>query len=640
MAQEVFQTQLTQVADDGSEVIVYPINSKKEVITGEIPVSQEALEMPASYPEERLEETISKIKLYLQNLSNIASIARNVVDNPSDNTNNLASTKATAALKLDIDNLNDALKQAQEDINSNSKSLDLLITEKCNEIKSHVSDLLTKNNGIAPNNMTSFHAYQNGDYVAISFTEPSDTVIENQTLSMVAGVKIIKKDTGFPNTPAAGIELLDIKREEFGKYASSGFLDKNVSVGKKYYYAAFPYNYNGIYNLNPVNRSSVEVTDLGIYGYDVNMSDSNPETRVSYPTDVTNHSYTPVTVDKSSGDYSMGSWSGCSLIKKIRPVMLKYDGTVDYELDHSNQNYKLDGTASDISNASYGGNAMVEFPKMYFKRWESDGMQHVRIAAKKVDSTYHCYQHMYNGKELETIYLPMYEGSVVSSKLRSLAGQTPESSNSGSTELNYITANGDGWQFDDWMNTIMVQHLLFMVGKSTDLQATFGNGNCNSKSKLTTGTTKAKGMFYGKSTKTEAVKVFWLENYYADRYDRKFGCIYYNGKIFIQPYPPYSTTKSSGTFIDTGISCGSIRGYVSKTKMTEYGEFPIEASGTSSTYIPDYCYYDNSGEYFLFWGGRYNYALHAGASVYLSYTFSDSHSNRGASLSYKSPKAA
>ena len=48
MAQEVFQTQLTQVADDGSEVIVYPINSKKEVITGEIPVSQEALEMPAS----------------------------------------------------------------------------------------------------------------------------------------------------------------------------------------------------------------------------------------------------------------------------------------------------------------------------------------------------------------------------------------------------------------------------------------------------------------------------------------------------------------------------------------------------------------------------------------------------------------
>lgn len=114
MAQEVFQTQLTQVADDGSEVIVYPINSKKEVITGEIPVSQEALEMPASYPEERLEETISKIKLYLQNLSNIASIARNVVDNPSENTNNLASTKATAALKLDIDNLNDALKQAQE----------------------------------------------------------------------------------------------------------------------------------------------------------------------------------------------------------------------------------------------------------------------------------------------------------------------------------------------------------------------------------------------------------------------------------------------------------------------------------------------------------------------------------------------
>ena len=114
----------------------------------------------------------------------------------------------------------------------------------------------------------------------------------------------------------------------------------------------------------------------------------------------------------------------------------------------------------------------------------------------------------------------------------------------------------------------------------------------------------------------------------------------YNGKIFIQPYPPYSTTKSSGTFIDTGISCGSIRGYVSKTKMTEYGEFPIETSGTSSTYIPDYCYYNNSGEYFLLWGGDYSNDLYVGAFVNLYNTFSNSPSGSGASLSYKSPKAA
>ena len=151
---------------------------------------------------------------------------------------------------------------------------------------------------------------------------------------------------------------------------------------------------------------------------------------------------------------------------------------------------------------------------------------------------------MYNGNELDYIYLPMFEGSSVSSKVRSIAGQTPMNSQTGATEKTQIEANGVGWQFDDWMDKQMVTHLLFLLGKSTDLQATFGNGHYTGGSQesnlLATGTLKSKGMFYGTSGNV-AVKFFWLENYYGGRWDRTYGVVYTtSGKILTKPYPPYN----------------------------------------------------------------------------------------------------
>ena len=92
--------------------------------------------------------------------------------------------------------------------------------------------------------------------------------------------------------------------------------------------------------------------------------------------------------------------------------MLNYDGTVAYELDHDDQTYKKEldssGTkvASDISNQNFTGNAMVEFPKMYFARWtDSDGkISHIRISntdlgnvtdsSGNILATYKCYAHI------------------------------------------------------------------------------------------------------------------------------------------------------------------------------------------------------------------------------------------------------
>lgn len=324
--------------------------------------------------------------------------------------------------------------------------------------------------------------------------------------------------------------------------------------------------------------------------------------------------------------------------------MLKYDGTVDYELNHDDQRYKLDGiTASNISDSSYAGNGMVEFPKIYFRRWEDASGGHVRLSNAEVDADFVCYQHMYDGMELDKIYLPMFEGSSVGGKVRSIAGQTPMNTQTGATEKTQIEANGSGWQFDDWMNAQMVTHLLFLLGKSTDLQATFGNGHYTggtaASSLLQTGTLKDKGMFYG-TNGNAAVKFFWLENYYGDRWDRKYGVVYTtSGHIFTKPYPPYNTDGSG--YEDTGITIsGTSGGYISKTKMTEYGEFPVVVSGSETTYQPDGCWFNTTQLNFLIWGAYCNAGLHVGAAFYVHNPFSHSHWSLGPSPAYKYPKAA
>ena len=116
MAQQVYQTQFTQVGDDGSEALVYPINTGKEVITGSVEIPEGELELPANDPEEKLEKTIATIKAYLNNLSNVAIVKRSVVDDPGDNSDNLPTTKATASLKAALDSLTATVAKNKEDI--------------------------------------------------------------------------------------------------------------------------------------------------------------------------------------------------------------------------------------------------------------------------------------------------------------------------------------------------------------------------------------------------------------------------------------------------------------------------------------------------------------------------------------------
>lgn len=227
-------------------------------------------------------------------------------------------------------------------------------------------------------------------------------------ITSLAGVKVVRREEHYPINETDGTLVIDIPYADFSKYAEKPYEDIGVETEIPYYYTAFPYTQSEhvCRDVGDTNRTQAVAKEYEKYGFDITQDNDDPNTRVSYPSDCLNANWEPITINLDEDKYFLGEWANTFFMKLIRPVMLNYDGTVAYELDHDDQTKTVDGYDSNISDEKFDGNAMVEFPKMYFARWtDSDGkISHVRISniqlpdevdsAGKSVASYHCYAHM------------------------------------------------------------------------------------------------------------------------------------------------------------------------------------------------------------------------------------------------------
>ena len=121
-----------------------------------------------------------------------------------------------------------------------------------------------------------------------------------------------------------------------------------------------------------------------IYGWHVNPDISNSSNAVTYLEDAIG--MTPASMGSTTFDY--GSWENAFFMPK--PCMLKSNGKVDYYLDPNDYTKKLNGTASDISNPNYDGNAMMQWPKIWFKyvKGAKEGQGYFYVANYKADGSF------------------------------------------------------------------------------------------------------------------------------------------------------------------------------------------------------------------------------------------------------------
>ena len=320
--------------------------------------------------------------------------------------------------------------------------------------------------------------------------------------------------------------------------------------------------------------------DKRVYGFHIDGNDSNPSTRVRYLLDAVG--MTPAKMNFTAGTFDYGSWADAFFMP--RPCMLKYDGTVDYYLNENDYTKKADGTASDIANADYGGNAMMEWGDgtnlIWWKIVPDKGNNKsasIYIANYKADDDFVCYNHIdKDGNVKSHFYTAIYNGSLDSSnRLRSISGQTVMKSKTATQEMSYANANGSGWDIETYVDRMLISFLLILISKSTNSQACFGDGMSQNSGQesllLQTGTMNTKGLFWGESTGKSGVKVFGMENFWGNQWRRTAGLILANGITKARLTPPYNTDGSGYKTISSVAPSGTNGGYIKDVIFSKNG---------------------------------------------------------------------
>lgn len=446
----------------------------------------------------------------------------------------------------------------------------------------------------------------------------SDTVtikIEATLPAGVAGAVIRKSTVSYPVDENDGELFQNIT-------SSNTYTDEDVELGVIYYYSAFPYTSTGAYNRSESNRASVTARKRDyLFGYDIALNTADPEDRVTYPGDVDNHGFTPAKMN-FGGSFNYGGWNFAPGEKFMpRPCMLNSNGTVAYYLDPDDYTKKSGGEASDVSNKSFDGNAMIEWPKIFTKRWEADGIYHFRCSDVQEDDSWECWSNYDRlNNQIDHFYTPIYFGSLDfnftgTSKLRSLSGRSNATSNSVETEIKYAKGNGDDWYIEVLADRLLIQDLLVMMAKSTDCQVAYGYGRSSASSTTDTGTMDTRGMFWGSNNKNDGVKVFGMEHFWGNMSHRTAGWMLVNGTQKVKltrgthdgtSASDYNTTGSGYKVITSSTPSGGTGGYIRTMKTEAFGRFPTIVNGSSTTYEADGLHYDNSGTRYALCGGYVN----------------------------------
>ena len=388
-----------------------------------------------------------------------------------------------------------------------------------------------------------------------------------------------------------------------------------------------------------------------IYGFRINPNEADPYEAVVYLADAVG--MTPAKMGAESFDY--GSWRDAFFMP--RPCMVKYDGTVDYYLNPNNYKEKEDGSASDVANADYEGNAMMEFPKIWYKFEEGseEGEGYFYCSNVKPDDTYHCWCNINsNDEETDNFYMAIYNGTGTD-RLRSLSGVqlTPANGNGNTTgqqevdrALRNNTTDSVEWYTEVWSDRLLLTALHVLISKSLDTQGSFGQGISSgyqaAKEAYVTGALDDKGLFFGNTVGTAtAVKTFGIENFWSLVWHRVAGCISVDNVL--KTKLTYGTADGSGAIgynstgngyiTETGILTSN--GYASKMKFSERGFMTKAVAGSTNKFYCDY-FYQSSGTRYLLVGGYSGRDAGAGAFYfYLGDAFSSADWAFAASLSLK-----
>ena len=480
-----------------------------------------------------------------------------------------------------------------------------------------------------------------GRTVRLRWKDPRDTIIDGYVIASWDATVIVKKQDAYPEDIDDGVIVATVTDRD--SHLDDALVDtqENAAAWK---YRAFPRSANGVYCLDKRNCFGVWV-----YGYYIDEAAPVTSTRVHKIEGCDNYFYERAYMDFENNRFEWGDWRNAPFLP--RPCMLKRSGEVAYYLDPDNYLKKADGTASDVANSAFDGNAMMEWNTVFMKKERDRNRIYVFFSNVKQDSGFECFSTLKSdGTYAEHFYTPIYEGNLVGNVMRSLSlNVSAQSGTTADQEAAYAEANGAGWTTTVWADEDLIAALFVLMFENTDSQAALGNGNINGGTSaaafLPTGSGNQKGMFWGSNTNNQCVKVFGMENWWGNRWRRPNGVLLIEGIYHVKmtrSTADGSTTTGynrTGTgYINTGLTTeGDYNAaYISRVHAGKYGFLVAKAAGSSTTFYADGHWSARTGTRMLLRGGSCAHGALCGAFAFaVNELPALAIWNFGASLSYK-----
>lgn len=300
-----------------------------------------------------------------------------------------------------------------------------------------------------------------------------------------------------------------------------------------------------------------------VYGFIEHMNIKSPSARIT-PIGL-NKNFRNVTRD-SNGSLILNEWADFGVVKANKPYMVRSDGTPDYMLCETDYTKKADGvTASDVSNTSYNGGAFSWFQRVY-KHEHMEGNDRVVMFSMVEREGYLPVGFVDpDNNVLEGVWLPMFYGSILGAegstpKMVSLAGLQPSHTKTTAEQNTALNNFSPRAKFLGGPIVETIIDILIMMAGTTDLQATYGRGNCSGYDASLAPTYGVKqnavvggGQFYGTNDGKSLNKIFHsivlgsYQQWMRDPYE-----LVVNGRVKVSKNYTYDITGA--TYEDTGIN--------------------------------------------------------------------------------------
>ena len=501
--------------------------------------------------------------------------------------------------------------------------------------------------GIAPMPIKHKEIKKVSNGYALTWTDPDDSVYKENLYCKWDNTLIIAKEGSYPASPFDGITV--VKSTVRNAYQSNAYVFE-CDTTKDYKFRAFPCSTNRVYNLQDENKFG-----QWIYSFTRIMNETIPSEKIEYRG--VNEHYECAYNDFDAGNkVKLRDWESSPFLLKDRlaPCAVSFAGELKYFLDVNDFTKKEDGTNSNNADSSTDLNFFMRVKLLYRrKRKNANGDTEVDISNEKVNDEYKPYGGFVkpDGTLREYIYLPIYRGSLINGKVRSIAGQTVMSGQTAPNERAYCQANGVNHDMITEADGELIEDLFLLMFKTTDSQSALGQGKSNGGDNVgacvKTGTMDKKGLFGGSKSTAEDVKFLGMETRWGSQWERRLGEVYVNGVRKVKKCQGTSDGSTVEDFNFTGEGyntlselptiTGSSGGYISKEQtVDDIGTYPVVISGSSTTNECDGGWFNNSGTMVVLRGGNSDHGAFCGLFAFtLNRPASYAGWSIGSSVSYK-----